>query len=139
VLGGQKTRREVTVPGESSPVAWLALTLATRPLGYVNLGQFTIILAVLFMMAKGGLIVSFFMDAKYEPQDGPGDHPAPAPCGSGSCSRSRRATTLREAGCGFRVSNQAFDFAHSAATANKAASPSAATAVLRRVFSTPAQ
>jgi len=47
-------------------IALLGLTLATTLFGYVNLGQFSIILAVLFAMAKGGLIVSFFMHAKYE-------------------------------------------------------------------------
>ncbi len=47
-------------------VALLGLTLATTLFGYLNLGQFSIILAVLFAMMKGGLIVSFFMHAKYE-------------------------------------------------------------------------
>jgi cytochrome c oxidase subunit 4 len=44
----------------------LALTLATTLLGYIDMGQFSIIVAVLFAMAKGSLIVSFFMHAKYE-------------------------------------------------------------------------
>lgn len=47
-------------------IALLALTLATTLIGYLNLGQFSIIVAVLFAMLKGSLIVSFFMHAKYE-------------------------------------------------------------------------
>ena len=47
-------------------IGLLGLTLATTLLGFLNLGQFSIILAVLFALAKGSLIVSFFMHAAYE-------------------------------------------------------------------------
>jgi cytochrome c oxidase subunit 4 len=45
--------------------ALLGLTLATTLVGYLDLGEFSIIGAVLFAMAKGSLIVSFFMYAAY--------------------------------------------------------------------------
>lgn len=47
-------------------VALLALTLSTVLVGYLDMGWFSMFVAVLFAMAKATLIASFFMHALYE-------------------------------------------------------------------------
>ncbi len=47
-------------------VALLALTLATTLIGFVDLGPFSMIIAVALAAAKASLIVLFFMHALYE-------------------------------------------------------------------------
>jgi cytochrome c oxidase subunit 4 len=46
----------------------LALTLATTLIGFVNLGPFSMILAVAFAAMKAALIAMFFMHALFEAQ-----------------------------------------------------------------------
>jgi cytochrome c oxidase subunit 4 len=47
-------------------LALLALTLSTTLFGYLNLGWFSMVLALAFALAKATLIATFFMHALYE-------------------------------------------------------------------------
>ena len=47
-------------------LALLALTLATTLIGFVNLGPFTMIIAVAIAALKASLIAAFFMHALFE-------------------------------------------------------------------------
>lgn len=47
--------------------ALLAIVLATTLVGKLDLGAFNMPFAILFATAKAALIVSFFMQAKFEP------------------------------------------------------------------------
>lgn len=47
-------------------IGLLGLTLLTSLIGLVDLGKFSLLLAVLIAMVKAGLVVAFFMHVLYE-------------------------------------------------------------------------
>ena len=47
-------------------LALIALLLATTLIGFLNLGPFSMGIAILIAAAKASLVVAFFMHAKYE-------------------------------------------------------------------------
>lgn len=60
---------EPTVSRKAYLFTWLSLlglTLLTTLIGFVDLGPFSMVLAVAFAVAKASLIVLFFMHALYE-------------------------------------------------------------------------
>jgi len=57
------------IPARTYLLTWaglLALTLLTSLLGLVDMGQFSVIVAVLIAAIKASLIAAFFMHALYE-------------------------------------------------------------------------
>jgi cytochrome c oxidase subunit 4 len=60
---------EPAVPRKTYLFTWLSLlslTLLTTLIGFLDLGAFSMVLAVAFAVAKASLIVLFFMHALYE-------------------------------------------------------------------------
>lgn len=57
------------IPASTYLLTWaalLSLTLLTSVLGLIDMGQFSVIVAVLIAVLKASLIVAFFMHALYE-------------------------------------------------------------------------
>ena len=57
------------IPARTYLFTWgslLGLTLLTSLLGFIDMGQFSVIVAVLIAAMKASLIVAFFMHALYE-------------------------------------------------------------------------
>lgn len=60
---------EPVVSRKTYLLTWLSLlglTLLTTLIGFIDLGPFSMVLAVAFAVAKASLIVLFFMHARYE-------------------------------------------------------------------------